>query len=292
MQARMYLPAYGRFAQVDPAYQHSGDALNLYSYCSGNPVTSTDPYGMQVVDHSGGGSGRWHQLTLNKDPSSWGVELVNPVSCGFGSMGEIWAQFCDNVLAEEYAECARKALAMGESFTVNVLWASNSEGQQLWGPSSQTSTLSDGSTATATPLGNNTVLLEYTSVAQTNTSSKGPDFAAFDVSFKELPNVSFTVTLDRNGRIYIGASGGVGASATGLNGDLRLGTVKNSGPSDLRGFLSGTSTDSMVAPIIGYATTWNANRSSNEFVVGTPQASVGAGWSFSFNWMRIPGVHW
>ena len=54
MQARMYLPAYGRFAQPDPAYQFSADGLNLYSYCSNNPVTRTDPSGMRDTGGTGG----------------------------------------------------------------------------------------------------------------------------------------------------------------------------------------------------------------------------------------------
>ncbi len=49
MQARMYLPSYGRFAEVDPAYDHSADGLNLYSYVSNNPVTSSDPDGMREM---------------------------------------------------------------------------------------------------------------------------------------------------------------------------------------------------------------------------------------------------
>lgn len=54
MQARMYLPTYGRFAQPDPVYDHSSDALNLYSYCSNNPVTKTDPDGMREIGGGGG----------------------------------------------------------------------------------------------------------------------------------------------------------------------------------------------------------------------------------------------
>jgi RHS repeat-associated protein len=60
MQARMYLPTYGRFAQVDPAYDHSNDGLNLYSYVSNQPTTQTDPDGMRDVESGGGGK-----------PSNW-----------------------------------------------------------------------------------------------------------------------------------------------------------------------------------------------------------------------------
>jgi RHS repeat-associated protein len=49
MQARSYLPGYGRFAQPDPAYDFSSDGLNLYSYCSNNPVTGMDPTGMRDI---------------------------------------------------------------------------------------------------------------------------------------------------------------------------------------------------------------------------------------------------
>lgn len=48
MQARMYLPAYGKFAQVDPAYDQTKDdpeTWNLYNYVTNNPVTKTDPDG-------------------------------------------------------------------------------------------------------------------------------------------------------------------------------------------------------------------------------------------------------
>ena len=48
MQARTYLPVYGRFAQVDPAYDQTKDdpeSWNLYSYVANNPVTHTDPDG-------------------------------------------------------------------------------------------------------------------------------------------------------------------------------------------------------------------------------------------------------
>jgi RHS repeat-associated protein len=56
MQARMYLPTYGRFAQVDPQYDHSSDGLNLYSYVSNNPVTKSDPDGMREIGATGGGA--------------------------------------------------------------------------------------------------------------------------------------------------------------------------------------------------------------------------------------------
>jgi RHS repeat-associated protein len=54
MQARMYLPAYGKFAQPDPAYdQKPGekDSWNLYTYVGNQPVTRTDPTG-QYMDMS------------------------------------------------------------------------------------------------------------------------------------------------------------------------------------------------------------------------------------------------
>jgi RHS repeat-associated protein len=52
MQARMYLPIYGRFAEVDPIYdQTKGDpeTWNLYGYVTNNPVTHTDPDGRSQI---------------------------------------------------------------------------------------------------------------------------------------------------------------------------------------------------------------------------------------------------
>ncbi len=53
MQARMYLPAYGKFAQVDPAYDQTKDdpeSWNLYGYVTNNPVTKTDPDGRMFLN--------------------------------------------------------------------------------------------------------------------------------------------------------------------------------------------------------------------------------------------------
>lgn len=50
MQARTYLPAYGKFAQIDPVYDQTKsdpETWNLYNYVTNNPVTRTDPTGMQ-----------------------------------------------------------------------------------------------------------------------------------------------------------------------------------------------------------------------------------------------------
>ena len=49
MQARFYVPWFGRFASPDPARdQHfdNGQSWNIYSYVRNNPVMSTDPTGM------------------------------------------------------------------------------------------------------------------------------------------------------------------------------------------------------------------------------------------------------
>lgn len=53
MQARTYLPVYGKFAQVDPAYDQTKDdpeSWNLYNYVTNNPVTKTDPDGRLAID--------------------------------------------------------------------------------------------------------------------------------------------------------------------------------------------------------------------------------------------------
>ena len=53
MQARMYLPQYGRFASPDPARDQHFEltqSWNIYSYVRNNPVMSTDPTGLQALE--------------------------------------------------------------------------------------------------------------------------------------------------------------------------------------------------------------------------------------------------
>lgn len=69
MQARTYLPAYGKFAQVDPAYDQTKDdpeSWNLYNYVTNNPVTHTDPDGREPI-----GQNSFHPLVLI-DGFDWG----------------------------------------------------------------------------------------------------------------------------------------------------------------------------------------------------------------------------
>jgi RHS repeat-associated protein len=76
MQARTYLPVYGRFAQVDPAYDQTKDdpeSWNLYNYVTNNPVTHTDPDGRygtvharedDIVAHNTGGTAMADSVVL------------------------------------------------------------------------------------------------------------------------------------------------------------------------------------------------------------------------------------
>jgi uncharacterized protein RhaS with RHS repeats len=79
MQARFYLPQYGRFASPDPARdQHfeNTQSWNIYSYVRNNPIMSTDPTGME-------GIGSYNSVTLAMDAggasASWSndIEMVH-----------------------------------------------------------------------------------------------------------------------------------------------------------------------------------------------------------------------
>ncbi len=81
MQARMYLPAYGKFAQVDPAYDQTKDdpeSWNLYGYVTNNPVTHSDPDGRTQmaennlglsppIDSEPGGGLGWYSFGFQGD---------------------------------------------------------------------------------------------------------------------------------------------------------------------------------------------------------------------------------
>ena len=53
LRNRFYLPDIGRFLQPDPS-GFNGDANNLYRYSGNNPVTRSDPTGLDAVPHSDG----------------------------------------------------------------------------------------------------------------------------------------------------------------------------------------------------------------------------------------------
>ncbi|MDP2874616.1 MAG: RHS repeat-associated core domain-containing protein [Holophaga sp.] len=115
MQARMYLPTYGRFAAPDPAYDHSSDGLNLYSYCSNNPVTRTDPDGMR--DISAGGSGHPGSTQYLHEPiSNWMDEdesydpwIVAGMAGGGGSVFNLFSPIERPVYSETTAASSKTA---------------------------------------------------------------------------------------------------------------------------------------------------------------------------------------
>jgi len=91
MQARTYLPAYGKFAQVDPAYDQLKDdpeTWNLYNYVTNNPATHTDPDGRRAaIDHyyqSSGTPANW----LAWEDSCFGYDGGFTMPSGYA---EVWS---------------------------------------------------------------------------------------------------------------------------------------------------------------------------------------------------------
>jgi RHS repeat-associated protein len=71
MQAREYLAAYGKFAEVDPAYDQTKDdpeSWNLYNYVTNNPVTHTDPDGRMPVPLN---QAEWNKANNEKVDGDW-----------------------------------------------------------------------------------------------------------------------------------------------------------------------------------------------------------------------------
>ena len=72
---RLYHPGLGRFIQTDPI-RFEGDPLNLYRYCSGNPVGHSDPTGLEPLPyhmtHLGG-----TDFGAHADPTQAGITMAN-----------------------------------------------------------------------------------------------------------------------------------------------------------------------------------------------------------------------
>lgn len=76
MQARTYLPVYGKFAQVDPVYDQTKDdpeSWNLYNYVTNNPVTNTDPDGRAASNTTR------YQGELVLDPSGFSDDFLDAI---------------------------------------------------------------------------------------------------------------------------------------------------------------------------------------------------------------------
>lgn len=87
MQARFYLPMYGRFASPDPARdQHFEEtqSWNIYSYVRNNPVMMTDPTGEVAIIKINGNS----------------VSITLPVKFGRNSDPAMKARFIQSVQKE------------------------------------------------------------------------------------------------------------------------------------------------------------------------------------------------
>lgn len=125
------------------------------------------------------------------------------------------------------------------------------------------------------------------------TGIQPPGYATISVSFKEIANVSFNVTLTRDGHVVVSGSVGGGISVTGGNASLtfgRLSGLDNQDPQAIDKFLAGPSGNITGGFGLGGAVVGNGQQTSTEVGVMSPQVSFGFGYGFDLG--RIPGVGW
>ncbi|BDU75474.1 RHS repeat-associated core domain-containing protein [Mesoterricola sediminis] len=130
MQARFYLPMYGRFASPDPARdQHfeQTQSWNIYSYVQNNPVMMLDPNGMAGVPWYLGGNSTIVDKTLNALYSATvthnpGFQVVaqatDVVSAGINAVGNQDIPMLSNIGKDAENGAGAKDLLLNRSMEV------------------------------------------------------------------------------------------------------------------------------------------------------------------------------
>lgn len=74
LRNRYYQPSTGRFMQRDPIGYEGG--LNLYAFCSGDPINRVDPEGLEQLTYYQAANGEWTARSTNVRPEA--AHLFNP----------------------------------------------------------------------------------------------------------------------------------------------------------------------------------------------------------------------
>lgn len=91
--ARLYDPAVGRFTSVDPVlFADDPQQANGYSYADNNPISFTDPSGLNLLDSPGGGGGGGSVDTKPESPPSSTEQFRNGFVDGAGEGVEEFVQ--------------------------------------------------------------------------------------------------------------------------------------------------------------------------------------------------------
>ena len=115
-----------------------------------------------------------------------------------------------------------------------------------------------------------------------------PDSVGISFSFKDAPNITFQFSITRNGTIFFTLQGGVGASVFGGNVALNASYLQQ--PGNIDSVEQGGFTTGMLVPVAGkgVSNSWSGN-GTNDYYLGTPQGSVGAGYGVT---LLHTGIHW